>query len=54
MGDYIHAKGLKYGIYSDAGTLTCAKYPGSLDHEELDAQTFAGWGEGGPPGGARV
>ncbi|EFN54618.1 hypothetical protein CHLNCDRAFT_35902 [Chlorella variabilis] len=44
MGDYIHAKGLKYGIYSDAGTLTCAKYPGSLDHEELDAQTFAGWG----------
>lgn len=43
MGDYIHSKGLQYGIYSDAGTLTCAKYPGSLDHEELDAQTFADW-----------
>jgi hypothetical protein len=53
MGDYIHGKGLKYGIYSDAGTLTCAKYPGSLDHEQLDAQTFAGWGGWRPPATGR-
>jgi alpha-galactosidase len=42
--DYVHGKGLKLGIYEDAGTLTCAGYPGSLGHEELDAQTFADWG----------
>ena len=42
--DYVHAKGLKLGIYSDAGTQTCAGYPGSLGHEDLDAQTFADWG----------
>jgi alpha-galactosidase len=40
----IHAKGLKFGIYSDAGTLTCAKRPGSKDHEEQDAKTYAAWG----------
>lgn len=44
MGEYIKSKGLKYGIYSDAGTLTCAKYPGSLGYEKEDAQTFADWG----------
>jgi alpha-galactosidase len=42
--DYVHAKGLKLGIYEDAGTATCAGYPGSLGHEQIDAQTFADWG----------
>jgi alpha-galactosidase len=42
--DYVHALGLKLGIYEDAGTATCAGYPGSLDHEAVDAQTFADWG----------
>jgi alpha-galactosidase len=44
VADYVHGKGLKLGIYGDAGTLTCAGYPGSLGHEELDALTWAGWG----------
>jgi alpha-galactosidase len=35
---------LKLGIYEDAGTLTCAGYPGSLGHEQTDADTFASWG----------
>ena len=37
LADTLHAKGLKLGIYSDAGTLTCAKRPGSKDHEAQDA-----------------
>ena len=44
LADAIHAKGLKFGIYSDAGTLTCAKRPGSKDHELQDAKTYAEWG----------
>jgi alpha-galactosidase len=44
LATYVHGKGLKLGIYGDAGTATCAGYPGSLGHEELDAQTFADWG----------
>ncbi|RPD75315.1 glycoside hydrolase [Lentinus tigrinus ALCF2SS1-7] len=40
----VHALGLKFGIYSDAGTATCAGFPGSLGNEELDATTFAEWG----------
>ena len=44
VADYVHSKGLKFGIYSCAGTLTCAGYPGSFDHEYIDAQTFAEWG----------
>jgi alpha-galactosidase len=40
----VHAKGLKFGIYSDAGTMTCAKRPGSKDHEAQDAKTYAEWG----------
>ncbi|TDL18478.1 glycoside hydrolase [Rickenella mellea] len=40
----VHNLGLKMGIYSDAGTNTCAGYPGSLGHEDVDAATFAGWG----------
>ncbi|SDP15178.1 ricin-type beta-trefoil lectin domain protein [Actinacidiphila guanduensis] len=42
--DYVHAKGLKLGIYEDAGTATCAGYPGSLGHEQQDANSFAAWG----------
>jgi alpha-galactosidase len=44
VADYVHGKGLKLGIYGDAGTKTCAGYPGSLGTEELDAQTWADWG----------
>lgn len=44
VGDYIHDKGLKFGIYSSAGTLTCAGRAGSLYHEETDAADFASWG----------
>jgi alpha-galactosidase len=44
LADYIHTRGLKFGLYSDAGTKTCAGKPASQDCEEVDAQTFAGWG----------
>ncbi len=44
VADYVHAKGLKLGIYEDAGTKTCAGYPGSLGHERQDAAAFAAWG----------
>ncbi|CAN1221877.1 Alpha-galactosidase 2, partial [Linum grandiflorum] len=45
LSDYVHSKGLKLGIYSDAGFRTCSKkMPGSLHHEEQDARTFAEWG----------
>src|SRR5450756_1840522 len=44
VADYVHSLGLKLGIYEDAGTATCAGYPGSLGHELVDAQTFADWG----------
>lgn len=44
VADYVHGLGLKLGLYGDAGTKTCAGYPGSLGHEEVDAQTFADWG----------
>eukprot|EP01018_Ginkgo_biloba_P001006 Gb_38410 [translate_table: standard] len=44
VSDYVHSKGLKFGIYSDAGKYTCHKaQPGSLGHEEVDAYTFASW-----------
>ena len=43
LADYIHSKGLKFGIYEDYGTLTCGGFPGSIDHLELDANTFAEW-----------
>ena len=43
MIDYVHSKGLKFGLYSDAGTMTCAKRPGSLGYEEIDANTYAKW-----------
>ena len=41
---YAHDKGLKFGIYSDAGTLTCARAFGSYGYEEIDAQQYAKWG----------
>lgn len=44
VADYIHQKGLKFGMYSCDGTMTCAQYPGSFDHEFQDAKTFAEWG----------
>ncbi|NXT86210.1 AGAL galactosidase, partial [Zapornia atra] len=40
----VHSKGLKLGIYSDVGNKTCAGFPGSYNHYDLDAQTFASWG----------
>ena len=43
LADYVHARGLKLGIYEDAGSTTCAGYPGSLGHEVQDAKTFAAW-----------
>ena len=44
IGDKIHDKGLKFGIYSSAGTHTCQKRPGSLDYEVKDANDYASWG----------
>ena len=44
LGDFIHDKGLKFGIYSCAGTMTCAGRAGSLYHEEIDAMDWASWG----------
>jgi alpha-galactosidase len=45
LADYVHSKGLKFGVYSSPGSITCAgDYLGSLGHEEQDAQTYAGWG----------
>lgn len=43
LADYVHSKGLKLGIYSDAAPLTCAGYTASLGFEEQDAKTFAEW-----------
>ncbi|MFD9380742.1 ricin-type beta-trefoil lectin domain protein [Streptomyces sp. NPDC059999] len=50
LGKYLHAKGLKFGIYQDAGALTCGRYPGSgapagggADHYARDARLFASW-----------
>jgi alpha-galactosidase len=44
LADYVHSKGLKFGIYSDAGRLTCGGRPGSQGHEYQDALTYARWG----------
>lgn len=44
VADYVHSKGLKFGMYSCAGILTCAGYPSSYDHEFQDAALFAEWG----------
>jgi alpha-galactosidase len=44
LTDYIHAKGLKAGIYSSPGPLDCAGFEGSFGHEQADGETFARWG----------
>jgi alpha-galactosidase len=44
VADYVHSKGLKFGIYSDAGTETCAGRPGSRGYEFQDARQYAAWG----------
>ncbi len=44
LGDYIHSKGLKFGIYSSPTKSTCDGGMGSFGHEEQDARTFASWG----------
>ena len=44
LADYVHSKGLKFGLYTDAGRLTCQKKPGSYQHEVQDVNTYASWG----------
>ena len=44
LADYVHSKGLKFGIYTDVGTKTCAGRPGSMGHEYQDAEQYAKWG----------
>ena len=44
LSEYMNERGLKLGIYSSNGTLTCEDYPASLRHERTDAETFAEWG----------
>jgi alpha-galactosidase len=44
LADYVHGRGLKFGLYTDAGSKTCQGRPGSLDYEEVDAATYAAWG----------
>ena len=44
LADYVHSKGLKLGIYSSPGDKTCARYEGSLGHEQQDADLYASWG----------
>jgi len=44
IGDYIHSKGLKFGIYEDRAYRTCQSLPGSFEHEQIDMATFASWG----------
>jgi alpha-galactosidase len=44
LADYVHSQGLKFGLYSDAGTKTCQGRPGSRGYEYQDARTYASWG----------
>ena len=44
LADYVHSKGLKFGIYTDAGRKTCQGRPGTYGHEVQDARTYAAWG----------
>jgi alpha-galactosidase len=44
LADYVHSKGLKFGLYSDAGAKTCAGRVGSQGHEYQDAMQYARWG----------
>jgi len=41
--EYVHARGLKFGLYNCAGTLTCARYPGTRGYEYQDARNYAAW-----------
>jgi alpha-galactosidase len=44
LADYVHSKGLKFGLYSDAGAKTCEGRPGSNGYEDVDARQYAAWG----------
>jgi alpha-galactosidase len=44
LADWLHSKGFKLGMYTDAAEKTCAEQPGSYGYEEVDARTFADWG----------
>ena len=44
LAEYVHGKGLKLGIYSSPGPKTCARFEGSMGHEDQDAQLYASWG----------
>ncbi|HTI05552.1 MAG TPA: glycoside hydrolase family 27 protein [Gemmatimonadales bacterium] len=44
LADYVHSKGLKFGLYTDAGRRTCQGRPGTYGSEEIDARTYAEWG----------
>lgn len=44
FADYVHSKGMKFGIYNCAGTRTCAGYPGTHGYEYQDARLYASWG----------
>jgi len=44
VSDELHSVGFKFGMYSSAGEMTCARFAGSLDHETKDAENFANWG----------
>jgi alpha-galactosidase len=43
LSDYVHSKGLKFGLYNCAGTKTCAGYPGTKGYEYQDARLYASW-----------
>ena len=44
LADYVHGKGLRFGLYTCAGTQTCQQRPGSYGFEEQDAASYASWG----------
>ena len=44
LADYVHSRGLRFGLYTDAGRRTCQGHPGSYRHEDEDARSFAEWG----------
>ena len=43
LGEYLHERNLKFGLYSDAGMKTCQGRPGGYGYEEVDANTYAKW-----------
>lgn len=43
LANYLHARNLKFGLYGDYGTKTCAGYPGTMNFEQIDANSFAEW-----------